>query len=190
MIPDNEYKLLTYSDAYYYVIDKHPEYSWINKLEFRRIIKLYFTYIVKMIVEGLVFRIPEDLGKIYIQPVKKRLAAKSGSTHINKQIDWAATRVKKKQLIEEFGEETLYNKVTNPQGRKWITFYSESESDLDPYYYKFFWKRYGQKVPGLYIYKFIPTKGPRGIRTILGNYIKKNPGVKDKYKRWGKNKKV
>lgn len=80
----------------------------------------------------------------------------------NPQVDWKSSNSLKEKLISE--NKVLYSK-DSPEGEKWLVYFTNK------FYCKFHWRKKKSIVKNKSVYRFIPTRGLKGNKTKLKNFL-------------------
>lgn len=108
----------------------------------------------EIILEGYRFNLGENLSTISIGRIKRN--------YKNKQIDWAASKKLKQELLDE--GKKLYDDKTG-EGHEWLIYYTNE------WYCRFYWNKGKCTVPNKTAYKFVATRGKKGNKTKLKNLL-------------------
>lgn len=117
----------------------------------------------EMIKKGYTLKVPR-LGNLGV--VNKKLK--------KKVINWGESN-KLRALLESKGI-PIYNKETNPTGRKWLIYYTADSIPL------FYWRNSLCRFENGNYYSFIPTGGEKGNARALQRYA--NLNNKSIYRQW------
>lgn len=111
----------------------------------------------KVIYEGRPFEMGSFLSAIQVVRIKR--------DYKKKVVNWKASNERKQKLLDE-GKE-LYDDETG-EGHKWLVYYT------DPWYCRFYWTKWYCRVPNKSAYKFTPTRGKKGNKTKLKEFLRED----------------
>ncbi len=133
---------------YAHYLTLYPD-SPVTRAQFEKVLRLFFGGIVLQILEGFVFELGYYLASIRIQKVQR--------TYTKPRMNLSATR---KLWAEhpEYKEQDI--KV----------YYTDQ-----PYWYRFYWAKKDCVVANKSVYRFDPTKGPKGNSRKLSRKLQTEP---------------
>jgi len=109
----------------------------------------------KVTYEGRPFEMGSFLSAIQIVRIKR--------DYSKKVVNWKASNKRKQELLDE--GKKLYDDETG-EGHKWLVYYT------DPFYCRFHWAKKYARVPNKSAYKFVATRGAKGNKTKLKEFLR------------------
>lgn len=109
----------------------------------------------RVIYEGRPFEMGSFLSAI--QVVRRKRDPKK------KVPNWKASNALKEELLAE--GKKLWDEESG-EGHKWLVYYT------DAYYCRFYWSKWHCRVPNKGAYKFTPTRGAKGNKTMLKEFLR------------------
>ena len=85
--------------------------------------------------------------------------------HNKPQVDWKASNEYKQELLDE--GKKLFDPETG-EGEEWLIYHT------DPWYCRFYWKKYHAKFKNKLAYRFRATRGPKGNKRKLKDFLNAN----------------
>lgn len=110
-----------------------------------------------IILKGGKFNMGDNLSTLSIGRIERNYS--------NKQVDWAASKKLKQQLLDE--GKKLYDDSTK-EGEKWLVYFTND------WYCRFYWNKGRCKVPNKTAYKFVATRGEVGNKNKLKTLLRKD----------------
>lgn len=144
----------------------------IDYSDFKKILSTHNEIMGKMLIAGHSYNLGNSLGRLQIRVIERN--------HNNKKVDFNATRLRKKQLLEEgVKEEDLYHSEKNPKGTIKYTVYHTDDN-----YLRVMWDKY--PLSNISIYQFEPANDPsgkpgKGYKGKVKAAFKNNPSLKNNY---------
>lgn len=108
----------------------------------------------KVIEEARSLDMGSNLGYIKIERIARNWS--------RPQVNWGESNKYKKELLEE-GKQ-LFNEETG-EGEKYLIYHTE------PFYCRFKWIRWSNRLPNKKLYNFKPTRGKHGVVTKLKEHL-------------------
>lgn len=119
----------------------------------------------EVIYKGREFNMGERLSTISVIKVDR--------DYSKPRVNWKASNELKQEIIDNGG--TPYSKE-NPNGEKWFVYYT------DKWYCRFNWHKAKCVVPNKTAYRFTATRGSKGNKTKLKEFLRENDLAHLKYR--------
>jgi hypothetical protein len=130
----------------------------LPKALFKNICQDFNIHIMNHIIyDHGTFDMGSNLSTINILRIKRN--------HNKPQVNWNESNKLKQQLLDE-GKE-LYDPETG-EGEEWLVYHT------DPWYCRFYWKKFYAKVKNKSAYSFRATRGKKGNKTKLKDFLRAN----------------
>ena len=111
----------------------------------------------KVIHEGRPFEMGSFLSAIQVVRRKR--------DYSKKVVDWKKSYELRDKLLSE--GKKLYDSETG-EGHKWLVYHT------DPWYCRFYWFKKHCRVPNKSVYRFTPTRGAKGNKTKLKEFLRED----------------
>jgi hypothetical protein len=145
----------TLSDIY---LQYFKDGGMLSKSQFKNICQDFNIHIMNHIIyEAGTFRMGNNMSFIKILRLDRNFN--------NLVIDWNESNQLKKKLIAE--NKPLYNKETG-EGHEWLVYHTNT------YYCRFYWAKKFCRIPNKTVYRFEPTRGYKGNKEKLKEFLEKN----------------
>lgn len=128
-----------------------------DKKIYTKIINRCNTDIINHLLKGEKIQFPKKLSYIEIR---------RSTRNFNKpQVNWNASNKLKEKLLNE--GKKLYDDETG-EGHEWIIYYTDDD------YCFTYWNKFRCNIPNKTVYKFVPSRGTKGLSTKLKQFLRKD----------------
>lgn len=169
----DKFKLATIKDKIRHLTERRNELlkhdskviKIIDEVEYRNILRSYYTKAREVIIKGDRFYFGKGLGYLKLEAITRN--SKKSLT----RIDHGKTKILKKKLLAE--GKTLWSK-DNPEGEKYLIYYT------DDYYPKVAWRKGSVKNIYFYDFKLVGDGRDGGSKSLIINAVHKDPSLRAK----------
>lgn len=142
--------MMTYKTRHLYAeyLAKHPD-SEVTRAQFEQVLRKFFQGMVQQILSGYTFQLGHNLSFIRIKKVKRTFTKPRMNLPATQKL-WA-----EKPELKEQGVKVYYTD--------------------QPFWYRFYWCKKNAVLKNKTVYRFDPTKGPKGNSRKLSHLLQSDP---------------
>lgn len=154
----------------YFIDDMYEYYSEnggeFDKDTYKTICSIYNQHVIDHLLRGMRYRFGARLAGIEIIRMDR---------NYNKPVvNWNESLQLRDELLAE--GKKLYDKETG-EGHEWLVYYTDDD------YCRVHWEQSAAMVPNKKAYQFDPSRGTRGLKTRMKEYLNKDPRNKYTFKK-------